>query len=95
MARKARKKRIKQKKTETDITLTDYQLPGEKAAYWQGVVVMMLPFVIAAGAFGFYAFSEAASSYSSGMHGKWWIPLEVLAYPLLCIPVREEMAPFR
>ncbi|MCD6362278.1 MAG: M48 family metalloprotease [Armatimonadetes bacterium] len=92
MARKARKKRTKQKKTETDLTLADYQITGEKAAYWQGVVMMLLPFVIAAVMAGVYVFSEAASSYSSGLHGKWWIPLEIIGYPLLCIPVLNWLA---
>jgi len=92
VARKAIKKRTRQRTADTDLKLADFQVPGEKSAYWQGILVMLLPFVVIAAVFAVQVFSEAASSYSSGMHGKWWLPLEVIAYPLLCIPVLNWLA---
>ncbi len=92
MARKARKKATTQKKSVTGLTLADYQFPGEKQAYWQGVALMLVPFFLLAVYFGYAAFSGSAASYSSGLHGKWWIALEVIGYPLLCIPVLNHLA---
>ncbi len=92
MARKARRKVSKQKKVDTDLKLSDYQFPGEKSAYWQGVFMMLFPFVLAAGVMCIHVFGKTAAAMSSGLHDKWWIPIEVLAYPLICIPVLNWLA---
>ncbi len=90
MARRARKQRKRERKTE--LRLSDYQYPGEKVGYWQAVSVLGGAFLVAAVVVGIYAFGKSAAHMSSSFHGKWWIPLEIIAYPLLCILVVNWLA---
>jgi len=92
VARKARKKASKQKKVQTDLTLADYKFPGEKMAYWQGVVVMLVPFVAISAGLAAVVFGNSANALSSPIHGQWWLPLELIAWPLLSIPILNYLA---
>jgi len=90
VARRARK--TKKKAPKTELRVGDYQYPGEKSLYWQGVIGLGVAFLAAAVIISVYVFGQGAQHMSSPMHGKWWIPLEVIAYPLLSILVVNWLA---
>ena len=91
MARKARRKAIKKKKVDTDLRLSDYQFPGEKTAYWQGVFMMLLPFVVVSVILAVTA-SRSRALYDVGVFEKYWPALACVLYALLCIPVLNWLA---
>jgi Zn-dependent protease with chaperone function len=90
VARRAR--RTKKKAPKTELRVRDYQYPGEKSVYWQGVIGLGVAFLAVAAIMSVYVFGKGAQHMSSPMHGKWWVPLEVLAYPILCILIVNWLA---
>ncbi|MFP3902897.1 MAG: M48 family metalloprotease [Armatimonadota bacterium] len=96
MARRARRKPKKEK--ETKLLLSDYQFPGEKRAYWQGIGLTIGLFVWLA--FMVWVFKDnifGPTLYGSGgLFGLnwqfWWIEFVLLAYPWMTIFVANILA---
>ncbi len=96
MARRARRKPKKEK--EVKLLVSDYQVPGEKQAYWQGVGLTIGLFVW----LGFMVFVFKDTIFSNTLYGSgglfglnwqfWWIEFVLLAYPWMTIFVANILA---
>jgi len=82
MARRAR--RPKKRAPDAGLRVADYQYPGEKSAYWQGVILFLLPFLVVGG-FLLYEVSRSGSRYAPIAVGLW-------LYPVLCVLVVNWLA---
>jgi len=83
VARKTRKRGKKERKLE--LTVKDFIFPGETASYWTGVAGVAIIFAWLA-VMGFFLIKPA-----SGKH-LWYIPLEVMAYPILAVIIGNMLA---
>jgi Zn-dependent protease with chaperone function len=90
VARRAKRQRKREPKAQ--LQMGDYQYPGERAGYWQGVCVLAGAFLVATVVVSLYVFGKGAAHMSSKIHGQWWVPLEILGYPVLSILVVNWLA---
>lgn len=84
MARKAKSKKVKEQKR-AGLTPKDYIFPGENASYWTGVIAVAMVFVWLAVA-GYFTIQNAAGQKM------WYIPLEIMAYPVLAFMIGNVLA---
>lgn len=94
MARKSKVKKVKEQKKRSGLKVGDFQFPGEKSSYFGGLAGIAILFVwIAAGLF-FVVKNPAGQTL-------WYVPVEVMAYPVLAVVIcnllaaRPRMAQFK
>lgn len=88
MARRAKRQRKREPKAE--LRLSDYQYPGERAGYWQGVIFLLIPFLVAGGWVLFEVFNEHRPG--GPFYHKYHAPVVILLYPVLAILVVNWLA---
>ena len=80
MARRV-KKRIK-RKPEVELTVSDYQVPGEKRIYWEGVGGLIAIFAIAI--YNITYFGVLNENAPGGpLYHEYWVPAVVAVFPVL------------
>ena len=90
MARRVKKRR-KRISPETELRLDDFQCPGEKRVYWEGVGGTAALFIlIAYNITRFGVMNEAAPG--GPLYHQYWIPAAVVLYPLLTWFVANSLA---
>jgi len=85
LARKSKVRKTKEPSKPKGLRPADFIFPGEKASYWGGVAGIAIVFVWLA-AMGFFFLKNAAGQRL------WYVPLEVLAYPVLAVVIANILA---
>ncbi len=94
MARRVSRKR-KRKAPETALTPEDYQFPGEKRIYWEGVGGLIGITLFLAWDVLYFMVGPPVNNAvqpDAPLYGKWWIPLIMVAYPLVTWFVAQWLA---
>lgn len=94
MARRVKKRR-KTRAQEVELTLSDYQFPGEKRVYWEGVGGLAGIAVIAAYNVMYFGVGPPLNQNitpDAALYGQWWWPVIILVCPLLTWGVANWLA---
>ncbi len=75
------------KKKKVTLEAKDYQYPGEKLAFWQGMAGVWLIFLIAAGITAYMS-----TNVRSPLYRLWQVPVVLLLYPLVTIILLNHIA---
>jgi Zn-dependent protease with chaperone function len=85
LARKTKTRKVKEVKKPKGLRPADFVFPGEKGSYLGGVIGIVITFVWLA-IMGFVFIKNAAGQ------SLWYIPLEVMAYPVLAVVIANIIA---
>ena len=85
MARKAPRKRAPKAEKKKSFSPADFVFPGERQSYWTGIVMVAIVFIWIAGVLYFTVKQPSGKP-------AWWIPREVLAWPVVALLVANALA---
>ena len=94
MARRVKKRR-KSRAQEVELTLADYQVPGEKRVYWEGVGGLVAIFLIAAYNVMYFGVGPPLNQNitpDAALYGQWWWPVILIVLPAVTWGIANWLA---